>query len=219
MTNVEATKVMFAGTPSSATYVFKPTNEVTPNPDPSKLWSVYAADTESAIIEPTYNPDIKDWSYEIDATNTWSISATYVDPLGLESDEQFDYQGTFTSAVGKMNGGQEAVKTHFPIASEIVKLSVYKKPVLEKSWDDYYTNKQDEIDFKLRNEPIEIFYGTTLPYLDEDKHELFIERSVNGQSKNIYVKCDKRFGTIDQATNSTWDFFCILVYFRKCLFF
>jgi len=201
MTEIEATQTI-GGT--SATYVLQPTNVVEPNPDPSKLWTIYSSELDSLTVEPAYNKYIDNWYYDLDtSTNTWTLSATYDDGV---INGPISYTGSVTSATNVFHGGPEEVKKHFPLASDVVKISVYKKPILEKEWEDYYSNKQDELDEKLRFEPLEVFYGSTIPMLDADKHEMFIERTVNGQSKNIYVKSDKRFGSDTIAPSVTWDF-------------
>jgi len=150
---------------------------------------------ECVIKSSTVNPD----------TGVWSISGGYQSMSNSACSATFSTSGQYTSASGLMNGGPTEVKTHFPIASEVIKVSVFKRPD-NKEWNELYVNKADEEVKKLRDEPIEVFYGTMKPMLDTDGNELFIERSINGNSKVVYVKADGSFGGSDTAPTATWDF-------------
>jgi len=166
-------------------------------------WEIYSAlsgtdaqevvPPQSLVQDSTYS----NWTYTIDEdNNTWTISADVADddPLALSA------TGTYYTNSGKLKGSNTEVENHFPIAKDVVKVSVYKKAE-GKEWKSLYANKTDEDVHKLRNEPIEVFFGTMTPKLDADGNELFIERSINGNSKFIYVKANGSF-----ATSASWDF-------------
>lgn len=154
----------------------------------------------SVIVE-TLNP-YADWLYSYDEYPT-DTSATFI-PITCND---------VTSASiwnENVDGGVNAVKEHLPIASNVVKVSVFRKPS-DKIWEDLYVNDDDkfyempctgDISPKLRIEPAEIFYGSLSPQAkDSDGNNLFIENRINGQSNYIYVKANKDF-----SLDASWDF-------------
>lgn len=175
------------------------------NYDGGSTWDVYSAlsGTDYQEIVPSPDANVTNWVSVVTEDGDWTITGDYTDPLGLNTGP-ISATGSYDSTY-ENQGSQEAVKTFFPIASDVIKISVFKRPD-SKQWEELYANKPDEEESKLRDEPLEIFYGTMTPTMDADGNELFIERSINGNSKFIYVKADKRFGTKDVATDSTWDF-------------
>jgi len=176
--------------------IFVPENVSKLNDDNTE-WKIYSAlsgaNAQEIIPPSSLTSEYSDWTYTID-NNTWTINAVKSDTVALSA------TGTYVAEQGLMTGSGDEVKRHFKIASKVVKLSVYKRPD-DKEWEELYSNNSDANEFKLRNEPLEVFFGTMEPTLDTDGNELFIERSVNGNSKYIYVKADKSFDI-----DATWDF-------------
>lgn len=157
-----------------------------------------------AVTVETLNPE-SDWLYQYDEYPTISAANTVISPdtsatAGIQSiwrdGDTLDDPDNPT-----LTGGQDAVKTYFKIASGVVKVSVYKKPD-DKQWEELYANRTDADNYKLRTEPLEVFYGSVKPLRDDDNNELFIERAINGNSKLIYVKSD----TTTMNLNGCWDF-------------
>ena len=203
----EATKtVAVSVTPTSGgtpfTYDFIPENAYNYVTGDAS-WTVRSAlnpDGEYQAIVPPVDVNATDWSSTVDSVGVWSVSGTVTDPDNVANTGVLSISGTYTSATGLMNGSAEQVDANFPIASEVIKVSVFKKSE-DKTWAELYANKDDETAGKLRIEPLEVFYGTMQNKLDADGNELFIERSINGNSQFIYVKANGTF-----RTDASWDF-------------
>ena len=153
-----------------------------------------------AVTIETINPQ-SEWLYSYDEYPT-EISAT-VGTIPVEDPNSTD--DILVPEIWGTSGSPEDVYTYFPIASEVIKVSVYKKPD-NKHWDELYSNINDANLEKLRLEPLEVFYGSMSPMYDEDRNELFIEKSINGNSKFIYVKSNGNIHGIDAAPTASWDF-------------
>lgn len=128
-----------------------------------------------------------------------------IDPDNDGSYYKYEYTiggGTIPQVDGV--GGPQEVYKHYPLASNVVKVKVYAKPD-DKLWTDLYANSADAAKGKVRSQPLEVFYGSMTPTLDNDGNELFIENAINGNSKYIYVKSNQRFAT-GTAPTASWDF-------------
>jgi len=101
---------------------------------------------------------------------------------------------------------RDEVKENFPIASKVVKLKVYKKPE-NRDWDDLFANTSDENENKIRFEPIEEFYGSLKPMVDDNNNQLFIENMINGFSRHIYVKANMNSEFDLIPSSATEDYF------------
>ena len=88
------------------------------------------------------------------------------------------------------NNATSAAK-YFPIASNMIKVSVFTKPT-GKTWDDMYVSSDDRTAGKLRVLPVESFYGTLMDQLDTERNSLFIEDVINANSNFIYMKTTKK---------------------------
>jgi len=170
----------------------------------TNTWEVYSALSGSDAIPVKPKPDANIvWDYGVDVAG-WYVKGKWTNPNNSLETGIIDTSGTYVPE-SIMSGGPEEVKRHFRIASDVVKVSVYKRPD-NKKWEELYSNKDDSNDNKLRIEPLEVFYGTMKPELDNDGNELFIERTINGNSKFIYVKANKLFGSSDSASSASWDY-------------
>lgn len=131
---------------------------------------------EYAITVETLHPDA-DWLYRYDEYPT-DASATTTGPGSI-----------WTS------GTSADIATHFPIASKVFKMKLYKRPS-DKTWEELYSNSADKAANKLRLTELESYYGTLYPQLDGEGKSLFIDDVVNGNSKTIYVKANvgQQFG-------------------------
>jgi hypothetical protein len=118
-----------------------------------------------AITVETLSPTA-DWLYRYDAYPS-DISAT-------------------TSAIWTSATSGD-IATHFPVASKVFKLKVYKKEP-EQTWDTMYSNSADKAATKLRIQEVESYYGTLTSVYDGDGNDLSIETAINGNSKYVYVK-------------------------------
>lgn len=120
--------------------------------------------------------------------------AITVELPSLSADWLYAYDGypALPTGVSAMNVWASATSAaaYFPIASNMIKVSVFVKPS-NKTWDDLYTNTTDKTAGKLRIQPAEVFYGTTYDVADSNQNSLFIEDVVNGVSKFIYIKANK----------------------------
>ncbi len=79
---------------------------------------------------------------------------------------------------------------NFPIASQVVKISVFVKPETSE-WDKLYTTSSDTSSGLLRITPVETFYCAVSDIVDSQKNSLFVEDVINGSSKYIYVKAPR----------------------------
>ncbi len=166
-------------------------------------WTVVGATDKDTV--PTFDGNKVISDVSIDSTaNTWSLSGKYFAtdiPLTSAGDvATFSMNGTLTDTTYGA-GGSEQVKKYFPIATEVVRLNVYQKPN-DKTWDELYINEEDKDADKLRLEPVEVWYGSMTPKLDSNKNELFIEKSINGNSNYIYVKSGRK----PFSLTSSWDY-------------
>ena len=76
--------------------------------------------------------------------------------------------------------------TVFPIASNMIKVSVFVKPS-NKNWNDLYSNANDRVSGIMRIKPVEVFYGTLdSTKVDTNQNSLFIDDVINGSSQFIY---------------------------------
>jgi len=153
----------------------------------------------SVVVE-TLNP-YSDWVYKFDEYPT-DTSGTLI-PTNCDNITSASIWNETTG------GGATAVKEMLPIASKVVKVSIYNKPD-DKIWEDFYSSNDDRYNEqlctsasapKLRTEPIEVFYGSMGQDHDADGNDLFIERRINGHSKYIYVKSNSEFNL-----DTSWDF-------------
>jgi len=162
-----------------------------------------------AVTVETLNP-YSDWLYSYDEYPTSSFATSAFIPT---NDQVFTPDYNLTSAGlkvpevwvtsgGQYGGGDTKVKKYFPIASDVIKVSVYVKPD-DKEWDELYANAQDKQHGILRISPSEIFYGSTQHQKDSDGNDLFIEKVLNGVSRYIYVRSyiDKTL-----SLSASWDF-------------
>jgi hypothetical protein len=123
-----------------------------------------------------------------------------------------------TSALWASSATSGDIATHFPIASQVFKLKVYKKPE-GKNWDDLYASSADKEVLKLRLQEVESYYGTLANLTDADGNDISIESVVNGNSKYIYVKANSSYSfdydydyagtsaTVPDGTDSSGKFF------------
>jgi len=162
-----------------------------------------------AVTVETLNP-YSDWLYSYDEypTSAFATSAFIptndrvytpdytLEPAGLTVSELWVTSGT------TYVGGADKVPDYFPIASDVVKVSIYIKPD-DKEWDDLYSNAQDKEHGILRVSPIEVFYGSLYPRKDSDGNDIFIETAINGVSQYVYVR-SKLESPI--SLSASWDF-------------
>ena len=156
-----------------------------------------------AVTVETLNPE-SDWLYQYDEYPTVSaantiLTTTTSGTAGIQSvwrtgDVINDPQ------LPALVGGKDAVENYFKISSNVIKVSVYAKPD-DKEWTELYSNTTDADASKLRLAPLEVFYGSVKPMYDADKNEMFIEKSINGNSKLIYVKSDATKMNLDGCWN------------------
>ena len=146
-----------------------------------------------AVTVEVLNP-YADWLFSYDEYPI-DASATYVPTTSA------DAASSATSVWNlSADGGTAAVATHYPIASKVVKVSVFRKPN-DKEWEDLYSNSADREDEKLRIDPLEVFYGSMTPNNDADGNDIYIENAINGNSNYIYVKANTSFNL-----DANWDF-------------
>ena len=93
------------------------------------------------------------------------------------------------------------VLANFPIASQMVKVSVYTKPT-DKQWVDLYTTSADKASGSIRNAPVEVFYATLTDSKDAERNSLYIEDVINGKSNYIYAKF-KQYDTASTSLRAT----------------
>ncbi len=187
---------------SACTYAFIPQNAADYTSGDA-TWSTYSAKggSDYQAIVPPVDPNVNWLTSTVNAdTGEWIVTGTYTSPTDGTCAGTLSATGSYTSAVISPKGSTTEVAKHYPIASKIAKVSVYKRPD-DKTWEELYANISDETSKKLRDEPIEVFYGSMTPQLDADGNELFIEKAINGKSKYIYVKADGTF-----SINASWDF-------------
>jgi len=168
----------------------------------------------SGGIEPlTATPDVFDTADKISSIDT--VGDTMVEPLlvsfispGLEGNDyavnvetlhpdadwlyRYDEYPIDTSATSTgpdsiwTSSTSADIATHFPIASKVFKLKLYKKPS-DKTWEELYSNSADRASSKLRLQELESFYCTLGPQLDGDGKSLYANDVINGNSQYIYV--------------------------------
>lgn len=169
-----------------------------------------------AVTVETLNP-LSDWLYNYDnypvdssatyaSTTAYNPNGTYV--VTASDTALIDIAPVWTTQLVQGNyntsGGPDEVYKHFPIASNVVKVKVYAKPD-DKEWTNLYSNSADAVKGRIRTQPLEVFYGSMTPKLDNDGNELFIENRINGNSKFIYVQANQNFAN-GTAPTASWDF-------------
>lgn len=146
-----------------------------------------------AVTIETLNPGA-DWLFRYDDEPT-EISASELPSSASDS-------SIWNSNTG---GSTSAVEEYFPIASSVVKISVYEKPS-DKEWEDLAVELESLSADVIRRDPLEVWYGS----LDETAKDpnnanIFIEHVINGNSRYIYV--NKGTGSFSlSADNSSWNF-------------
>lgn len=115
----------------------------------------------------------------------------------------YDDYPTVVSATESSGNNPSEIAQHFPIANKVFKLNIYEKSD-SQTWTDFYTNSADRTNSRVRVTPVETWYGTLQPQLDDNNNSLFIEDVVNGNSKYIYVRSSQnniRFSYITSYGN------------------
>ena len=158
---------------------------------------------------PTITPDKVDRIQNLDSynvVNNISVAALYpglngnnlavtIEPISMSADWLYNYDNYVASA---------SAVTQFPIASQVFKLNVYDNG--GNNWLNFATLSGDSTSNpqRLRVTPVETFYGTLTPMQDGNKNQLFIESTINGTSKYIYVSVNNSpnlFSTITDYNN------------------
>lgn len=152
-----------------------------------------------AITIETFNPG-SEWLNDYDEPTETSASELPLDNSDVS---------IWNSNTG---GGESEVKKHFPIASKIIKLSVYKKLENEENieWEEIFKINDSHFgETVLKREPIEVFLASLdpndkLPKTINQKmsKSIFIEDIINGNSNHIYVSK----GTGEFSLSACWEF-------------
>lgn len=155
---------------------------------------------------PTYISTIDTSASALGVTTTNRILVSYVSPSkqgnnvgvvvempSVSADWLYTYDGypTLPSGTELSAAWNLSASEYFPIASNMVKVSVFEKPD-GRTWEDLYTTSADREETKIRLSPVEVFYGTLYDVLDTEQNSLFIEDVINGRSNYIYTKTVKK---------------------------
>lgn len=170
----------------------------------TNTWTIYDASVNNAYPVFLNNAQVTTSALGGDNGNYgwWTVSLS---GTGSSCSESYELSGYVSSADNVFAGGSTEVAKHFPIASEVIKLNVFKKSYKvdagDTSWGELYANETDKNTYKIRLNPLETYFGTMTPFQDVDGNELFIEKIVNGNSDNIYVKANGKFNV-----KASWDY-------------
>lgn len=172
----------------------------------TNTWTIYDATVDGAYPVFINNAQVTTSALvDGDTTGNYGWWTVTLSGTGVSCSDSYELSGYVTSADGIFAGGAEEVKKHFPIASEVVKLDVFKKPHKitpgDTEWSELYANEDDKNESKIRIQPLESYFGSMIPFKDDDGNELFIEQIINGNSKFIYVKANGRFNV-----ESSWNY-------------